>query len=105
MVESSEFSLLVPLGSLQNSSACIHTFTTIFVQLSVVDLPYSATSAVCILQTPVTGWLEAFAAHPRIGDMEELRARFSASAAMSREEQATAAAETDDEVLRVCALK
>ena len=55
----------------------------------------------CVLQTPVTGWLEAFAAHPRIGDMEELRARFSASAAMSKEEQATAAAETDDEVLRV----
>lgn len=55
----------------------------------------------CVLQTPVTGWLEAFAAHPRIGDMEEPRARYSASAAMSKEEQATAAAETDDEVLRV----
>ena len=82
---------------------CIYTFTTIFpfpVQLSVVDLQ-TVRHLRCILQTPVTGWLEAFAAHPRIGDMEELRARFSASAAMSREEQATAAAETDDEVLRV----
>ena len=58
----------------------------------------------CAAQTPISGWLEAFAAHPRIGDMEELRARFSSSGAMSREEQATAAAETDDEVLRVCLL-
>jgi 2-oxo-4-hydroxy-4-carboxy-5-ureidoimidazoline decarboxylase len=33
-------------------------------------------------------WLEAFAAHPRIGDRDALRARFAATAAWSAREQA-----------------
>jgi 2-oxo-4-hydroxy-4-carboxy-5-ureidoimidazoline decarboxylase len=33
-------------------------------------------------------WLEAFAAHPRIGDREALRAKFAATAAWSAREQA-----------------
>src|SRR5690349_2634469 len=33
-------------------------------------------------------WLEAFAHHPRIGDVAELRARFAASGALSEREQA-----------------
>ena len=56
-------------------------------------------------QVPVTGWLEAFAAHPRIGDMEALRSKHGASATMSREEQAAAASGADDQVLRVCSLQ
>lgn len=56
-------------------------------------------------QVPVTGWLEAFAAHPRIGDMEALRFKHGASATMSREEQAAAASGADDQVLRVCSLQ
>jgi hypothetical protein len=43
------------------------------------------------LQTPVTGWLEAFAAHPKIGDLEGLRKKFGAFANMSKGEQAAAA--------------
>lgn len=53
----------------------------------------------------MTGWLEAFAAHPRIGDMEALRSKHGASATMSREEQAAAASGADDQVLRVCSLQ
>ncbi|KAK9838322.1 hypothetical protein WJX81_004533 [Elliptochloris bilobata] len=56
-------------------------------------------------QTPISGWLEAFAAHPRIGDMNELRARFGTSAASSREEQAQAAEGASDEVLQELARK
>jgi 2-oxo-4-hydroxy-4-carboxy-5-ureidoimidazoline decarboxylase len=33
-------------------------------------------------------WLEAFAAHPKIGDLDALRRRFAATAAWSTEEQA-----------------
>lgn len=33
-------------------------------------------------------WLEAFAAHPRIGDLDALRAKFCATAAWSAQEQA-----------------
>jgi 2-oxo-4-hydroxy-4-carboxy-5-ureidoimidazoline decarboxylase len=35
-------------------------------------------------------WLEAFASHPRIGDMDALRARFAATAAWTSHEQAGA---------------
>ena len=42
-------------------------------------------------QTPVSGWLEAFAAHPRIGDVEALRSRFGAFVDSSRREQAASA--------------
>lgn len=53
------------------------------------------------LQTPVTGWLEAFAAHPRIGDLEGLRKKYGgAFGAMSQGEQAGAAG-APEEVLQV----
>ena len=35
-------------------------------------------------------WLEAFAAHPRIGDLDALRAKFAATAAWASREQAGA---------------
>ena len=43
------------------------------------------------LQVPVTGWLEAFAAHPRIGDMSSLQKRFDGFAKFSHGEQASTA--------------
>lgn len=44
-------------------------------------------------------WFEAFAAHPRIGDMNALKARFAATASWSSTEQAGVADAADD-VLR-----
>jgi 2-oxo-4-hydroxy-4-carboxy-5-ureidoimidazoline decarboxylase len=44
-------------------------------------------------------WLEAFAAHPPIGDLDALRAKFAATRAWSVEEQAGVAG-VSDEVLR-----
>jgi 2-oxo-4-hydroxy-4-carboxy-5-ureidoimidazoline decarboxylase len=41
-------------------------------------------------------WLEAFAHHPRIGDVENLRARFGATAAWSQGEQQGMDAAADD---------
>jgi 2-oxo-4-hydroxy-4-carboxy-5-ureidoimidazoline decarboxylase len=41
-------------------------------------------------------WLEAFAAHPRIGDLDALRARFGATAASSEQEQAGVAGAPED---------
>jgi 2-oxo-4-hydroxy-4-carboxy-5-ureidoimidazoline decarboxylase len=41
-------------------------------------------------------WLEAFAAHPRIGDREALRARFAATAAWASREQAGVDGAGDD---------
>jgi len=40
-------------------------------------------------------WLEAFAAHPRIGDLENLRAKFSETAAWSASEQKGLTGTTD----------
>lgn len=54
-------------------------------------------------QVGVLGWLEAFAAHPRIGDVEGLRKKFGGFADMSRGEQASAAAASDS-ILRVSAV-
>ena len=42
-------------------------------------------------QVGVAGWLEAFAAHPRIGDVEGLKKKFGGFADMSKKEQAGAA--------------
>jgi len=42
-------------------------------------------------QVGVAGWLEAFAAHPRIGDVEGLKKKFGGFADMSKNEQAGAA--------------
>ncbi|KAL4422666.1 hypothetical protein ABPG75_008863 [Micractinium tetrahymenae] len=54
-------------------------------------------------QTPITGWLEAFAAHPRIGDLEGLRKKYAgAFGAMSQGEQARAAG-APEEVLQALA--
>lgn len=44
-------------------------------------------------------WLEAFAAHPRIGDVRALRERFAASGALSEREQAGLLAASDEQVL------
>lgn len=53
------------------------------------------------MQTPVTGWLEAFAAHPKIGDLEGLRKKYVGTfGELSRGEQA-AAAGAPDAVLQV----
>ena len=52
------------------------------------------------IQTPVSGWLEAFEAHPRIGDVESLRKKFDAFSAMSKGEQAASAATATDATLR-----
>lgn len=51
-------------------------------------------------QTPVSGWLEAFAAHPRIGDVDGLRKKFGAFAAFSQGEQAAASASATDDTLQ-----
>ena len=49
----------------------------------------------------MAGWMEAFAAHPKIGDMEGLRTKYrGAFADMSKGEQA-AAAGAPDSVLQV----
>jgi 2-oxo-4-hydroxy-4-carboxy-5-ureidoimidazoline decarboxylase len=41
-------------------------------------------------------WLEAFAAHPRIGDVESLRKKFAATAAWSTQEQADVTGAAED---------
>src|SRR5262249_21061146 len=43
-----------------------------------------------------TDWLEAFAAHPRIGDLDALRTKFAATADMCAGEQAGVAGAADD---------
>lgn len=53
-----------------------------------------------VLQTPVAGWLQAFAAHPRIGDMESLKKKFDAFTSFSHGEQATAASSASDTTLQ-----
>ena len=47
-------------------------------------------------------WLEAFAGHPRIGDLDSLRHRFAATAALAAAEQA-GTREASDRVLRALA--
>lgn len=44
-------------------------------------------------------WLEAFAHHPRIGDVSRLRERFSASGALSEKEQGTAMATANEAII------
>ena len=55
----------------------------------------------CYAQTSVSGWLEAFAAHTRIGDVAGLKQKFGAFADMSRTEQSAAAASAADGVFEV----
>lgn len=48
------------------------------------------------------GWLEAFAAHPRIGDVDNLRQRFGSFADHSRSEQGASGA--TEQQIQVCQL-
>jgi len=50
-------------------------------------------------QVPVTGWLQAFAAHPRIGDVDGLRAKFATTARWAEGEQAAALASASEQTL------
>jgi 2-oxo-4-hydroxy-4-carboxy-5-ureidoimidazoline decarboxylase len=43
-----------------------------------------------------TDWLEAFAAHPRIGDLESLRRKFASTADLARHEQAGVSLASED---------
>jgi 5-hydroxyisourate hydrolase/2-oxo-4-hydroxy-4-carboxy-5-ureidoimidazoline decarboxylase len=50
--------------------------------------------------TPVSGWLQALAAHPRLGDVSQLRAKFAATAEWCEGEQAAALGSATEEALR-----
>lgn len=50
-----------------------------------------------------TDWLEAFAGHPRIGDVASLQARYADSAHLAAREQAGVAAATDSVIERLAA--
>lgn len=52
------------------------------------------------VQTPLSGWLEAFAAHPRIGDTDSLRQKFSSFAEFSKGEQSSAVSSASEETLQ-----
>lgn len=47
-------------------------------------------------QAHVTDWLEAFAAHPKIGDLDSLKTKYTEFAKSSQTEQATAATASGD---------
>lgn len=49
-----------------------------------------------VRQTSIAGWLEAFGAHPRIGNAAALRAKLGSFADMSRDEQSATAGASDD---------
>lgn len=51
-------------------------------------------------QTPVAGWLEAFAAHPLIGDLDGLKKRYGVFADLSRGEQGNSAALASEATLK-----
>ena len=53
------------------------------------------------VQLPVTAWLAALAAHPRIGDVDALRKKFDSFTEHSQQEQA-AASHAPVNVLQVC---
>jgi 2-oxo-4-hydroxy-4-carboxy-5-ureidoimidazoline decarboxylase len=54
-------------------------------------------------ELPHADWREAFAAHPQIGDVDQLRARFAATAAWSAHEQAGVAAASEETLRRLAA--
>jgi len=58
----------------------------------------AADAAFAILDTP--DWLEAFAHHPRIGDVSRLRERFAASGALSEKEQGGAMATATEAIIQ-----
>lgn len=47
-------------------------------------------------QTPIAGWLEAFAAHPRLGDAKGVQTAAGKFGELSRDEQAAAASAGED---------
>ena len=51
---------------------------------------------------PRVGWLEAFAAHPKIGDMDTLRTRFATTAAWAAHEQ-SGVSDAPEDLLRALA--
>ena len=57
---------------------------------------------VVYLQVDVKGWLEAFEAHPKIGDIESLKKKFGGFAAMSKNEQSGAAEAAPAEIQVSC---
>lgn len=59
-----------------------------------------SSAGLCHPQAHVTDWLAAFAAHPRIGDVDKLKEKYSQFAKLSQTEQATAATASGD-VLQV----
>jgi 2-oxo-4-hydroxy-4-carboxy-5-ureidoimidazoline decarboxylase len=66
----------------------------LWVQLVADAAPFAATAALhaaadaAFDELSEDDWLEAFAHHPRIGDVDSLRERFAASGALSEQEQA-----------------
>lgn len=51
------------------------------------------------VQTPLAGWLQALAAHPRLGDTKSLKAKFDPFTKMSLNEQSTAASSATEQEL------
>ena len=56
-------------------------------------------------QAHVTDWLEAFAAHPRIGDLDQLKAKYNQFVQLSETEQAAAASASGDVLQVPCLLR
>jgi hypothetical protein len=53
------------------------------------------------VQTKVEEWFKAFAEHPRLGDLETLRAKVGGFASLSRGEQAASASTATESILQV----
>ncbi len=62
------------------------------------DLRRAAEEAFAALEVP--DWLQAFAHHPRIGDVSRLRERFKASGVLSEKEQGTAMASANEAIIQ-----
>lgn len=62
------------------------------------DCHQLSVETIIALQVSVKGWLEAFDAHPKIGDVEGLKKKFGGFAAMSKNEQSGAAQAAPTEI-------
>ena len=62
------------------------------------DLRRAAEEAFAALEVP--DWLQAFAHHPRIGDVSRLRERFKASGVLSEKEQGMAMASANEAIIQ-----
>jgi len=93
--------MTLPVSRADLEAAC---GSTLWVSLMAERLPYATGNELHVAadeafdELSEDDWLEAFAHHPRIGDVADLRARFAASGAQSEREQA-GIADTPDEVL------